>query len=76
VASLLESQTLINEVLRLAGFWAHEGSSDRAETVEKEAKTEAELEEMILQRLVIVGVFATVRPDASLVRRPTVNRTS
>jgi len=34
--------------------------------VEKEAKTEAELEEMILQTLVIGGVFVSVRPDASL----------
>ena len=58
------------------GSGAHEESSDRTETVEKEAKTDAGLEELILQRLVIVGVFATVRPDASLVRRPTVNRTS
>jgi hypothetical protein len=34
--------------------------------MQKEAKTDAELEEMILQRLVIGGVFVWVRPDASL----------
>ena len=67
---------MIDEILRLPRFWAHEGSGDRAETVEKEAKTDAELEEMILQRLVIGGVFVSVRPDASLGWRPTVNRTS
>jgi hypothetical protein len=44
--------------------------------VEKEAETDAELEEMILQRLVIGGVFISVQPDASLGWRPTVNRTS
>jgi hypothetical protein len=44
--------------------------------VEKEAKTDAELEEMILQRLVIGGVFVSVPPDASLGWRPAVNRTS
>jgi hypothetical protein len=44
--------------------------------MEKDAKTDAELEEMILQRLVIVSVFASVRPDASLGWRPIVNRAS
>ena len=38
----------------------------------KEAKTDAELEDMILQRLVIGGVFVSVRPDAVLGWRPTV----
>ncbi len=40
--------------------------------VEKEAKTDAELEDMILQRLVIGGVFVSVRRDAILGWRPTV----
>jgi len=40
--------------------------------VEKEAKTDAELEEMILQRLVIGGVFVSVRKDPILGWRPTV----
>jgi len=40
--------------------------------VGKEPKTDAELEDMILQRLVIGGVFVSVRPDPILGRRPTV----
>jgi hypothetical protein len=40
--------------------------------VEKEAKTDTELEEMILQRLVIGGVFVSVRRDSLLGWRPTV----
>jgi hypothetical protein len=40
--------------------------------VEKEAKTDAELEDMILQRLVIGGVFVSVRRDPILGWRPTV----
>jgi hypothetical protein len=40
--------------------------------VEKEAKTDAELEDMILQRLVIGGVFVSVRKDPLLGWRPTV----
>jgi hypothetical protein len=40
--------------------------------VEKEAKTDTELEEMILQRLVIGGVFVSVRKDPLLGWRPTV----
>jgi hypothetical protein len=40
--------------------------------MEKEAKTEAELEDMILQRLVIGGVFVSVRKDPVLGWRPTV----
>jgi len=67
---------LIDEILGLIRLGAHEWSGDRAETVEKEAKTDTELEEMILQRMVIGGVFVSVRPDASLGWRPTVNRTS
>jgi hypothetical protein len=38
----------------------------------KEEKTDAELEDMILQRLVIGGVFVSVRPDPILGWRPTV----
>jgi uncharacterized membrane protein YGL010W len=40
--------------------------------MEKEKKTEAELEDMILQRLVIGGVFVSVRKDPILGWRPTV----
>jgi len=42
------------------------------EAVGKEPKTDAELEDMILQRLVIGGVFVSVRPDPILGWRPTV----
>jgi hypothetical protein len=42
------------------------------EAVRKEAKTDAELEDMILQRLVIGGVFVSVRRDPILGWRPTV----
>jgi hypothetical protein len=38
----------------------------------KEEKTDAELEEMILQHLVIGGVFVSVRRDPTLGWRPTV----
>jgi hypothetical protein len=38
----------------------------------KERKTDAELEEMILQRLLIGGVFVSVRKDPILGWRPTV----
>jgi len=38
----------------------------------KEGKTDAELEEMILQRLLIGGVFVSVRKDSILGWRPTV----
>ena len=38
----------------------------------KEAKSDAELEEMILQRLLIGGVFVSVRKDSILGWRPTV----
>jgi hypothetical protein len=40
--------------------------------VGKEPKTDTELEEMILQRLVIGGVFVSVRRDPLLGWRPTV----
>ena len=40
--------------------------------MEKEEKTDAELEDMILQRLVIGGVFVSVRKDPVLGWRPTV----
>ncbi|HMI17306.1 MAG TPA: hypothetical protein VK526_13270 [Bradyrhizobium sp.] len=38
----------------------------------KQEKTDAELEEMILQRLLIGGVFVSVRKDTILGWRPTV----
>jgi hypothetical protein len=38
----------------------------------KEEKSDTELEDMILQRLVIGGVFVSVRKDAILGWRPTV----
>ena len=38
----------------------------------KEAKTDTELEEMILQKLVIGGVFVSVRRDPIVGWRPTV----
>ncbi len=38
----------------------------------KQAKSDAELEEMILQRLLIGGVFVSVRKDPILGWRPTV----
>ena len=38
----------------------------------KEAKTDAELEDMILQRLLIGGVFVSVRKDPLLGWHPTV----
>jgi hypothetical protein len=40
--------------------------------VEKEGKTDIELEEMILQKLAIGGVFVSVRRDPILGWRPTV----
>jgi len=40
--------------------------------VVKEAKSDAELEDMILQRLLIGGVFVSVRRDPILGWRPTV----
>ncbi|WP_334395342.1 hypothetical protein [Bradyrhizobium sp. AZCC 2289] len=40
--------------------------------MEKKAKTDAELEEMILQKLLIGGVFVSVRRDPILGWRPTV----
>lgn len=42
------------------------------DAVEKKAKTDAELEEMILQRLLIGGVYVSVRRDPILGWRPTV----
>jgi hypothetical protein len=47
-------------------------SATEQDPVEKEAKTDAELEDMILQRLVIGGVFVSVRKDPLLGWRPTV----
>jgi hypothetical protein len=40
--------------------------------VEKEPKTDAELEDLILQRLLIGGAFVSVRRDPTLGWRPTV----
>jgi hypothetical protein len=40
--------------------------------MEKETKSDAELEDMILQRLLIGGVFVSVRKDAVLGWRATV----
>jgi len=40
--------------------------------VDKTAKTDTELEDMILQRLLIGGVFVSVRSDPILGWRPTV----
>ena len=40
--------------------------------MDKKAKTDAELEDMILQRLLIGGVFVSVRRDPILGWRPTV----
>lgn len=42
------------------------------DAVQKEAKTDSELEDMILQRLLIGGVFVSVRRDPILGWRPTV----
>jgi hypothetical protein len=42
------------------------------DAVVKEAKSDAELEEMILQRLLIGGVFVSVRRDPLLGWRPMV----
>jgi hypothetical protein len=63
---------LIDAIRSLRDYGARERWGDRAEPVEKEAKTDVELENMILQRLVIGGVFVSVRPDAVLGWRPTV----
>ena len=63
---------MIDEIRRLREWGAREREGDRAEPVEKDAKTDVELENMILQRLVIGGVFVSVRPDAILGWRPTV----
>ena len=63
---------MIDENRRLREWGAREREGDRAEPVEKDAKTDVELENMILQRLVIGGVFVSVRPDAILGWRPTV----
>ena len=48
------------------------GLATEQDTVEKKAKTDAELEEMILQKLLIGGVFVSVRRDPILGWRPTV----
>ena len=48
------------------------GSAAEQDPVVKEAKSDAELEDMILQRLLIGGVFVSVRRDPILGWRPTV----
>jgi hypothetical protein len=48
------------------------GTATEQDPVGKEPKTDTELEEMILQRLVIGGVFVSVRRDPLLGWRPTV----
>jgi hypothetical protein len=60
--------------VRAHAFALRSDSSCGERKVEKEAETDAELEEMI--RLVIDGVFVSLQPDASPGWRPTVNRTS
>jgi hypothetical protein len=47
-------------------------SATEQDPVEKEPKTDVELEDMILQRLLIGGVFVSVRRDPILGWRPTV----
>lgn len=48
------------------------GLATEQDPVVKEAKSDAELEDMILQRLLIGGVFVSVRRDPLLGWRPTV----
>jgi hypothetical protein len=48
------------------------GAATEQDPVVKEAKSDAELEDMILQRLLIGGVFVSVRRDPILGWRPTV----
>jgi len=48
------------------------GLATEKDPVVKEAKSDAELEDMILQRLLIGGVFVSVRRDPLLGWRPTV----
>jgi hypothetical protein len=48
------------------------GSATEQDPVVKEAKSDAELEDMILQRLLIGGVFVSVRRDPIFGWRPTV----
>jgi hypothetical protein len=52
--------------MQLSGWIAEQGP------VDKTAKTDTELEDMILQRLLIGGVFVSVRSDPILGWRPTV----
>jgi hypothetical protein len=48
------------------------GLATEQDPVVKEAKSDAELEDMILQKLLIGGVFVSVRRDPILGWRPTV----
>jgi hypothetical protein len=57
---------------KLSDFSYSMGWATEQDPVEKEAKTDAELEDMILQRLLIGGVFVSVRRDSILGWRPTV----
>ncbi len=57
---------------KLSDFSYNVRRATEQDPVEKEAKTDAELEDMILQRLVIGGVFVSVRRDPILGWRPTV----
>lgn len=53
-------------------FWRTKNVATEQDPVGKEPKTDAEFEDMILQRLVIGGVFVSVRRDPILGWRPTV----
>jgi hypothetical protein len=56
----------------LSDFSFNVRAAAEQDTVEKKPKTDAELEDMILQRLLIGGVFVSVRRDPILGWRPTV----
>jgi hypothetical protein len=69
---ILIGRFALGQMLRWTGsrcIWVDYTEQD---TVEKEAKSDAELEDMILQRLLIGGVFVSVRRDPLLGWRPTV----
>jgi hypothetical protein len=57
---------------KLSDFNFNLGLATEQDPVVKEAKSDAELEDMILQRLLIGGVFVSVRRDPILGWRPTV----
>jgi hypothetical protein len=60
---------VIRKIVRFPPQWKLATERD---AVEKEPKTAAELEDIILQRLLIGGVFVSVRRDSILGWRPTV----